>query len=146
MDLGADRQKLIEKMPFIADVASAKLWGNILSNIKVTGSRNNIVYAVVDENVIPTANDASLGGLSAFMRDIGGVDVAILFRQRGNNEVKVSFRSTPRVNVGRIALTLDGGGHNNASSCIITGKSLDDTINLVISAVKDSVERPSFKA
>lgn len=51
-----------------------------------------------------------------------GVKIGILFRKEGERSVKVSFRSQNSVDVGALAAGLNGGGHTNASGCIIEGE------------------------
>jgi len=50
-----------------------------------------------------------------------GVKIGILFRKEGDTAVKVSFRSQNSVDVGVLAAGLNGGGHKNASGCIVEG-------------------------
>jgi phosphoesterase RecJ-like protein len=55
-------------------------------------------------------------------RSIQGVEVALLFREVTPEEYRVSIRSRGKVNVGRLALQFDGGGHHNAAGCTLHGK------------------------
>jgi len=63
-----------------------------------------------DENVDAVADD---------MRAIRSVRVAILFREKEDNTLRVSLRSKGRVNVGRLAEQFGGGGHNDVAGCVI---------------------------
>lgn len=56
-----------------------------------------------------------------FPRSIEGVEVAVLFRQEGPRDFKVSFRSRGTVNVAAVAESFGGGGHHNASGCRLEG-------------------------
>jgi len=47
--------------------------------------------------------------------------IGILFRQPQDGLVKVSFRSQDSVDVGTLAAEFDGGGHANASGCVVRG-------------------------
>ncbi|HHW08822.1 MAG TPA: bifunctional oligoribonuclease/PAP phosphatase NrnA [Firmicutes bacterium] len=58
-------------------------------------------------------------GLIQFPRMIQGVEVAILFREVGPREVRVSFRSRNKVDVSRLAQSFGGGGHARAAGCTI---------------------------
>lgn len=55
------------------------------------------------------------------LRSVKGVEVAILFRQKGSNIYKLSFRSRGMVDVAKIAEALGGGGHRNAAGCELKG-------------------------
>ena len=56
-----------------------------------------------------------------FPRSIEGVEVAILMRETGSGDVRISFRSKGRIDVHRIASGFGGGGHHNAAGCSIKG-------------------------
>lgn len=55
-----------------------------------------------------------------FCKDIKDVDVALVFREEGENTVKVTMRSKKR-DVYKIAKELGGGGHNRASGATVRG-------------------------
>jgi phosphoesterase RecJ-like protein len=52
-------------------------------------------------------------------RSVRGVQVAILFKEAGPKEYRVSLRSRGGVDVGRVAMRFQGGGHPNAAGCTI---------------------------
>lgn len=56
-----------------------------------------------------------------FPRSIKGVKIALAFRQIGKNLVKVSMRSNGGVDVNRLAVQFNGGGHVSASGCTLKG-------------------------
>ena len=58
-------------------------------------------------------------GITSYTRDIEGVEVGILLKQKKENEVKVSLRSKNYVNVSEIAKSFNGGGHIRAAGCTI---------------------------
>lgn len=59
-------------------------------------------------------------GMIQFPRMIQGVEVAMLFREIGPQEVRVSFRSRAWVDVSRLAQEFGGGGHARAAGCTIS--------------------------
>jgi len=60
-------------------------------------------------------------GLVDFPRNIQGVEAVALLSETGNGEVKVSLRSTGRVNVEKVAAGFGGGGHRAAAGATIAG-------------------------
>ncbi|MDT8441309.1 MAG: DHH family phosphoesterase [Desulfuromonadales bacterium] len=56
-----------------------------------------------------------------YPRSIRGVEVAIFFRQLGDNSFKVGFRSKGTVDVGALAREMGGGGHHNAAGATVSG-------------------------
>lgn len=91
---------------------------------------------VTPEDMMETgALNEDLEGLVNYPRNIEGVDVGILFKQLDAERLKVSFRSTEKVNVAAVAKNFGGGGHVRAAGCTIL-KPLDQAINEVIEQVK----------
>jgi phosphoesterase RecJ-like protein len=56
-----------------------------------------------------------LDELSDYPRSLRGVLVSVIFKEVGENTVKVSLRSKEHVNVAAVARELGGGGHHNAA-------------------------------
>jgi len=65
----------------------------------------------------------SAEGFVNYARSIKTVDIAAFFIERPDKkgEVHVSFRSKGKVDVNKLAAKLNGGGHPNASGCMIKG-------------------------
>lgn len=60
-------------------------------------------------------------GFIDYPRFVGGVKVAVLFREQPDGGFKVSFRSRDDMDVSQIAGHFGGGGHMNAAGCTIYG-------------------------
>lgn len=60
-------------------------------------------------------------GFINYPRSIEGVEVALSFKEVGENSYKISFRSKDYVDVGAIANSFGGGGHIRASGCKAKG-------------------------
>lgn len=69
-------------------------------------------------------------------RDIEGVEVSIFLREIENGTYKVSLRSNDYVNVSDICLMFGGGGHIKAAGCTITGSSLEQVRDKIITQTK----------
>ena len=61
---------------------------------------------------------------------IGSVEVGVAIMEAGNNGYKLSLRSKT-VNVAEIARSFGGGGHKNASGCMLFGF-LEDVIEKIV--------------
>lgn len=57
----------------------------------------------------------------SFPRMMQKVKISIFLRQISNNQWKISLRSKGDINVARIAVLFEGGGHKNAAGCTIKG-------------------------
>jgi phosphoesterase RecJ-like protein len=70
-----------------------------------------------------------------FPRSLKGVDVALLLREVSPVQYRVSLRSRGGVDVARIALAFQGGGHPNAAGCTVEG-TLSEVKGKVLERVK----------
>lgn len=73
------------------------------------------------------------------LRALENIEVAILFQDPGNGNIKVSFRSKGKIDVAELAAEVaGGGGHKAAAGCTIVGE-LVPVIDKVISLVKQRI-------
>jgi len=75
-----------------------------------------------------------------FPRKVRGTEVAVFFREDGDNTYKLSFRSKGRVNVQKIARSFGGGGHVAASGCKING-TLKEVQDKVFRAIRKAIKK-----
>jgi phosphoesterase RecJ-like protein len=73
----------------------------------------------------------------SYGRTIANIEVALLFRETEDN-IKVSLRSTHRINVNKIAVGFNGGGHLRAAGCNIKG-SMEEVRAKVFAAVRKAI-------
>lgn len=79
-----------------------------------------------------------LEGIAEHPRSVGGTRLAVFFRDLGHGKIKVSFRSTGKVNVNDFARMFGGGGHARAAGALISG-TLDEVRHNVIAAAREFV-------
>lgn len=88
-------------------------------------------------------NDVELGdkeGLIEMCRDVEGVEVAILLKEKENaNGFKCSLRSKDNINVAEICYVLGGGGHPKAAGCFISGNK-EQVKNKIVTEVKKALK------
>lgn len=77
-------------------------------------------------------------GLIEHVRALEGTRVAILFRETGASETKVSFRSTGSMDVNAVARVFDGGGHVKASGATVPWP-VDEAVERVVEVVRGEV-------
>ncbi|MDB4868520.1 MAG: bifunctional oligoribonuclease/PAP phosphatase NrnA [Cohnella sp.] len=95
---------------------------------------------VTSEDMAETgASNEDLEGLVNYPRNIEGVEVGILFKENGTNSVKVSLRSTGRVDVAAVAQHFGGGGHIRAAGCRLTVP-LSEAMEQVVGYVRTALE------
>ena len=138
METGADLSSLYYKSLISRSFEAANLWGLGLSRIQKDGQ---IVFTSLTKNDRQLANypgrdDADLINM---LSSIEGFEVALIFIEQPNGNVKVSWRSRSVCDVSKIALEFGGGGHPRASGAEISG-SLQDVQKRVIETTQKCIE------
>ncbi|MGX4599220.1 DHH family phosphoesterase [Faecalimicrobium sp. JNUCC 81] len=115
-----------------------KLLGEALNTLDIVNEKVaciNITKEMLKRNVI-SFNDVD--GITSYTRDIDGVEVGILLKEKKENEVKVSLRAKSYVDVSSIAQSFGGGGHVRAAGCTIYD-SVENAKKKVLEAVLKSI-------
>ena len=87
---------------------------------------------VTHQDMVETgALSEDLDGIVHYAKNLEGIEVGILYKEKEDGSVKVSLRSREYINVAEIALSLGGGGHIRAAGCTIHGtiKEANNIIN-----------------
>jgi len=116
---GAKKEEIIQNVFQSNPYNYYKLLGEALNTLEIVDNKVSsimITKEMLKRNVI-SFNDVD--GITSYTRDIEGVEVGILLKEKKENEVKVSLRSKNYVNVSAIAKTFNGGGHIRAAGCTI---------------------------
>ena len=100
-----------------------------------------ISYITIEDNQNTGAKLGDEEGLTEMLRDIEGVEVAVLLKEKeGKNGYKASLRSHETINVSEICLLLGGGGHPGAAGCFIPG-TLEQTKTKILDAIKHTINK-----
>ncbi len=134
IDIAQINKELFESLSF----SRMKLLGHVLSGLE---RRGEITWFVITKKLLDevgaTVEDTE--DLVNYARMIKGVEVSIMFREMDNNSYKISLRSKEKVNVAEIAESFGGGGHYNASGCVVKG-TLDEVREKVLGAVEYAIK------
>ncbi|MCX7746893.1 MAG: bifunctional oligoribonuclease/PAP phosphatase NrnA [Clostridia bacterium] len=104
-------QKVFETTSF----EKLKLMSLAIDSIELLENGKVAFMAVTDEMIKKSGvreEDCDIIGLA---RNIRGVEVAVMIRQKLNGEVKVNLRSNTHIDVSAIAMKHSGGGHKKAA-------------------------------
>lgn len=101
-------------------VAALRLWGRVLSRVRFA---EGIVWAVVTEEMLQKCQVGPDGadGLVDFLAGAREASVAVLLRETPSGAIRVSLRSSGKVNVAEIATHFNGGGHPRAAGFTLLG-------------------------
>ena len=81
------------------------------------------------------AKKDDMEGFINYPRSISGIEVAVSFREEGDDLFRLSFRSKGRIDVSVVAARFGGGGHRNAAGCTVSG-TLEEVKRKVFEAVE----------
>lgn len=139
LEAGADSWLVTENVYESFGYPRLKLLGMVLSAVERSADGRTAWVVVTDElyrQTNTTAEDTD--SFINFVRSVKGVEVAVLFRQTGPVQYKISMRSKGRVDLSALAQTLGGGGHKNAAGGVIDG-TLQDAKMRVLDAVQKAL-------
>ncbi len=119
---GADVQRIAYEQFERKRFDAARLFGDVLDTIRLDHERR-IVSAWLSQEMM-RATGATLDeieGTAAYLRGIEEADVVMFLKETEEDEVKVSLRSKPGIDVSAIASALGGGGHTQAAGATLPG-------------------------
>lgn len=98
------------------------LLGLVFNTLRTFDNDRFAVVHVTEEMFRSTGSTAEyVDGFVEYVKEIRGVDAAVLLRQIEKGRYKVSMRSKGTVNVAEICSIFGGGGHRAAAGCRIDG-------------------------
>jgi phosphoesterase RecJ-like protein len=118
---GADKEEITEQIFLKKRVAATRLLGRIIDAMKF-GHDGRYCYSYVDDAMLEQtgADGEDTEDTVNVLRGQDGVEVAALFKAI-DGEIRVSLRSSGRINVQAAAKRLGGGGHFRASGLTFRG-------------------------
>jgi phosphoesterase RecJ-like protein len=136
MELGADKPLITEEIFANKRYQATKLLGLALSRA-VLQDDGRYCWTYVDEEMLRAcgADGEDTEEIVQHLRAIEGVEAAALFKDY-EGAVRVSLRSSGRVNVQAAAAMLGGGGHFMASGLTYPERNLQQAIDGVHAALK----------
>ncbi len=134
MRLGANKEEITEEIFLRRRVAATKLLGRIIDEMTFAHD-GRYCYSHVDDAMLAQtgADGEDTEDTVNTLRGQDGVEVAALFKAI-DGEIRVSLRSSGRVNVQAAAKRLGGGGHFRASGLTYRG-TLQEAFRAVDSAL-----------
>ena len=121
MEQGADLNRINLYMFKSQSKARAKLYLKVMSEMRFYhNDRFAVIYTSKKDLDDLSLSRAETEGFVDFPMSIGSVEVCAALIDAGKNGYKVSLRSK-HIDVSAIAKTFGGGGHKNASGCMLFG-------------------------
>jgi bifunctional oligoribonuclease and PAP phosphatase NrnA len=135
MEAGADKPLITEEIFANKRFAATKLLGMALDRAKLE-DKGRYCWTYVDEAMLAACNadGEDTEEIVQHLRAVEGVEAAALFKDY-DGAIRVSLRSSGRVNVQLAAAALGGGGHFMASGLTFEG-AFSDAVAAVHAALK----------
>ncbi len=128
---GFDFTKLIDETFYEKSYLQNQILGRALLE-SVLFMDGRCIVSGVDRKTMDFYNvePKDLDGISSQLLTIRGVECAMFLYQTGQQEYKVSLRSSEKVDVAAVASFFGGGGHRRAAGCTMRGTYHDCINNL----------------
>ena len=138
IELGAPLREVYERGLNRHSFTSIRYWGAGLGRLE---RDHGLVWAELtldDRRRVgyPGPDDADLINL---MSSIDGADVTVIFVEQADDRTKVSWRARDGINVARVAGLFGGGGHEQASGAMVSGR-LEDVKRIVLDATRKAMQ------
>jgi len=139
MEAGAPLSTIYDHALHKRSFTAVRLWAEGLARLKMA---DRIVWATLPLDARKASGysgngDADLINVLASVRE---TDVALIFVERPDGKVKVSWRSGPGIDVANLAVSFGGGGHAPAAGAEIPG-TLAEVEAKVVAATKAILNR-----
>ncbi len=134
---GASPQRIAENIYESDSPARLKLLARALSTLSLDLESRVGSMVVTQKDLTDTgAAWEHTEGFVDIPRTVKGIEVSVLYTQRGENHFKLSLRSKAKLNVEKVAKKFGGGGHIHAASCWMEGD-IETIKSQIIEAVRE---------
>jgi phosphoesterase RecJ-like protein len=141
METGIDLSQLYMRSMVLRSFEAVRFWGAGLSRLERDDS---LVWATL------TLADRQASGYSGrddadlinILSAIAGAEIALVFVEQPDGNVKISWRSQPEHDVSRVAMLFGGGGHPSAAGAEVKG-SLEEVREKVLFETKKLLQQRS---
>jgi len=139
LEAGADPWLVTENVYESFAYRRLKLLGAVLAGMERTEDGKVAWVVITDELYRQTGTTAEdTDSFINFVRSVKGVEVAVLIRQTGASQYKLSMRSKGRIDLTGLSQSFGGGGHKNAAGGILNG-TLDEVKRTVIQGIEIAI-------
>ena len=143
MDTGIDFPKIAEDTFFTKTYKQTHVIGKALGD-SILMLDGKVIFSVLHQKDMDFfgVGPQDLSPIVSLLREVQGVEVAIFLYESGTRQYKVSLRSNGSVDVAKIAVFFQGGGHVKAAGCTMTG-GVHDVVNNIVAKVQQQLEEES---
>lgn len=113
-----------------------RLTGRVFTDTRFAlGGR--VALAIVDQALLNAyeAGDGDLDGIVAELRNVAGVEVAVLIRELADGTIRANLRSNDAFNAAEFARRFGGGGHPKAAGMTLRGVAPSAAADLILAEI-----------
>lgn len=135
MAAGAALPEVYDKAFYKRSFAAVRLWAEGLACIQL---EDRLVWTELTLEARRAARYYGLGDadLINVLSSVREADIAVIFVERNDGKVKISWRAAPGFNVAALAAAFGGGGHAPAAGAEVAG-TLDEVKTRVLKATRE---------
>jgi bifunctional oligoribonuclease and PAP phosphatase NrnA len=134
VDAGADLSRIVFNLLLEKESASARLWAEALPTLDFADNERVASLTVTLDALKRSASTMTgADGLVEFLRNIRGIDLAVLYKQTAPDTYRLSLRSSAAVDATKVAAAFGGGGHQRAAGGEAKGR-LDEIKSQLLAA------------
>ncbi len=139
MQFGFPFSEIIQKTFYEKTYCQTQILGSALLKTALYLENRCAVSMLAKEDMrLYGAQSTDLDGIVSQLRNIKGVDCAIFLYEMGKGQYKISMRSNHAVDVAKIALCFEGGGHVRAAGCTVRGD-IEKILGSLLQHVKEQL-------
>lgn len=141
LELGAEYSNIIKMMFFSKPENFAKMEADIILHHLQTACDGAYAWFYLSDQMLKDyeIEEKDTEGLIDLIRAIKGFEIVAIFRRKDQG-FRFSLRSkNKKYSVGKIARTLNGGGHELAAGGMITTTSIDEAEKIMLEHVKEEL-------
>lgn len=122
LDHGAEAWKIAKEVYHTKPLSLTQLMGKMMSSI-ATANHGKIAYGFVSKKMFQETGcePGDTEGFITPVRAVAGAEIAMLFQETNDGNVKLSIRSSGKQDVAAMAKKLGGGGHKMAAGTMMEG-------------------------
>lgn len=137
MEQGADLPELYNQALVRRSFEAARLWGIGLNRMQRQGRMVWTSISLDERRSVsyPGKDDADLTNILSAIED---TDIAVIFLEKEDQRVKISWRAQPGIDVSNLAVHYGGGGHPAAAGAEIDG-TMEEVIPLILKATEQLI-------
>ena len=140
MEKGIDYARIVDETFYEITYKQNRILGKVVMDSKLYHNDEIIVgYVTLDTAHEYNVSKGDYEAIVDQLRITKGVEIAVFIYENEDNTYKVSMRSKRRADVSKVAVKLNGGGHERAAGATVSGN-LDSIIDMLIEELSKELD------